>query len=99
VTKLCRKCGREKPISGKAENLGFYTNRKSKDGFHAICKVCWNERGRTTYEARKKLKDDLLMAFACGDSHPALATLAKRLISLEERLAALEAPKAMGVGV
>ena len=33
-TKVCRKCGRELPLSE------FPKNRRSKDGHHNICKTC-----------------------------------------------------------
>ena len=35
-TKLCKKCGRELPLSD------FYTNSKAKDGYATYCKVCSN---------------------------------------------------------
>lgn len=35
-TKVCKKCGRELPISD------FYTNSKAKDGLSTYCKECSN---------------------------------------------------------
>ena len=35
-TKVCKKCGRELPLSD------FYTNSKAKDGYATYCKVCSN---------------------------------------------------------
>ncbi len=33
-TKVCRKCGKELPVSE------FYANKANKDGYHSYCKEC-----------------------------------------------------------
>lgn len=56
-TKVCKKCGRELPISD------FYTNSRAKDGLATYCKECSNElsveyarkrRARKKEEAKEK---------------------------------------------
>ena len=59
-TKVCKKCGRELPLSD------FYTNSKAKDGYATYCKVCSNaisvecarkRRERKKAEAKEKRED------------------------------------------
>lgn len=46
-TKLCTKCGKEKPISA------FSRNAASLDGLQVWCKDCLNEKAKAYYQNKK----------------------------------------------
>jgi hypothetical protein len=48
-TKCCSKCGVEKSL----DSTYYHRDKKSKDGFKPICKVCQNENDRLRYDAKK----------------------------------------------
>ena len=51
ATKVCTKCGMEKPISE------FGLNPKMKDGYKSECKSCATEYAREYYHRRKRGED------------------------------------------
>ena len=54
-TKVCTKCGAEKPLSE------FYKSKATKDGLQFACKDCYKEYARKYYiENREKLKEEAL---------------------------------------
>lgn len=44
LTKRCRKCGEEKPVTE------FYTRKSSKDGYRNECKACHSKRYKEYYK-------------------------------------------------
>ena len=51
-TKICRKCGRELPLSE------FHKDKQKKDGYRNVCKECINKRMKQYYnENAEKIKE------------------------------------------
>jgi len=48
-TKICLKCGKEKPLND------FHKKFENKDGFNSRCKICRNEYGRK-YRKKNQIK-------------------------------------------
>lgn len=53
ITKLCYKCGKEKPINSDF----FHKNRSTKSGYKSICKICTNAYNAQRYATIEEIRN------------------------------------------
>lgn len=67
-TKICSKCGEEKPLSEYHKN-GFDSNGNQK--YRGYCKICANNIEKERYRRKKQFTESLKEScIKCGESRP-----------------------------
>jgi hypothetical protein len=57
MKKICSKCKEEKDINN------FYTRKTNKDGYHGVCKICYNARLQNYYVSNKEQRDKTIKKY------------------------------------
>ena len=73
VTKVCKKCGRELPISA------FNKKAKSKDGLQDMCRECYKEYNRANWRKKKEESHKMIPVY----TNPELAKFHPRELMAE----------------